>query len=94
MTIRYSDSGMSIWDDRILEVLDDHGDPASVGWISDQEPLTRTSKSTVSRRCSHLEEMGLLRRYGPGVYGIGDRGSLYLSGDLDAKTLSVVDKED
>ncbi|MHB9287341.1 hypothetical protein ACKVMT_09925 [Halobacteriales archaeon Cl-PHB] len=83
--MRKSGEWMTIWDDRILEVI--HADEDQVGQVGDlaDNELIRISQSSVSRRCKKLAEHGLLRRIGEGVYLLTDRGERYLEGDLDAR---------
>ena len=80
--MRKSGSWMTIWDDRILEYIqeEESGSPAELkdsGYI-------RVSKSHISRRLRRLAEYGMLQHLGNGVYVITQRGEDYLAGDLDA----------
>ncbi len=77
---------MSIWDDRILEYIDEN-DGGRVGEIGDHE-LFRVSNSQISRRCKRLADHGLLRPLGNGVYVITGKGKQYLAGELDAEDLA------
>jgi len=81
--MRKSGKWMSIWDDRILEVISSDDD--KVGKVSELEKcdLIRISRTHVGRRCKKLAEHGLLRPIGDGVYIITDRGEAYLDGELD-----------
>jgi Mn-dependent DtxR family transcriptional regulator len=83
--MRASADWMSIWDDRVLELVSEK-DGASVGDIA-SHPLIRVSQPHVSRRCQILSEHGLLRPLGNGVYVITEDGKKYLSGELDAEDL-------
>lgn len=76
---------MSIWDDRILEVVREK-EGSSVGDLHDHQYI-RISKSQVSRRCKRLAEHGLLRPLGNGVYMITEKGERYLDEELDAGDL-------
>jgi len=73
---------MSIWDDRILEVIRD--DPDKVGKVSEllKHDHIKISQSQVSRRCQKLADHGLLRKIGDGVYVITERGEGYLDGEI------------
>lgn len=77
---------MTIWDDRILELIREEGG-ATVKVIADNEKI-RVSRSTVSRRCATLAEKGLLKKIGEGAYIITDDGEAYLDGELDASELN------
>ena len=76
---------MSLWDDRILEYIDEH-EGASVGEMADSD-LIRVSDSHVSTRCKKLADYGMLRALGNGVYVITDLGRQYLHEELDAGDL-------
>ena len=76
---------MTIWDDRILELLRAEG-PNSPTPIADHE-YVHVNKSTVSRRLRKLADHGLVETYPNGVYGISPEGERYLDGELDASTL-------
>lgn len=84
-TMRKSAAWMSIWDDRILEVVREK-EGSSVGDLHDHQYI-RISKSQVSRRCKRLAEHGLLRPLGNGVYMITEKGERYLDEELDAGDL-------
>lgn len=82
--MRKSGKWMTIWDDRILEVISEDDD--KVGKVSEltKNELIRISRSHVGRRCKKLADRGFLREVGDGVYLITDRGEAYLAGELDA----------
>lgn len=82
---------MSIWDDRILEYIQEN-EGGSVGEMGDCK-LFRISKTHVSRRAKKLSDHGLLRALGNGVYVITDEGERYLSGDLDAEDMPDTSNE-
>lgn len=84
--MRQSGSWMTIWDDRILEILRETG-PMSVGELTDHN-FVRVSQSQVSRRCKRLAEHGLVHAYANGVYDISDIGEQYLDGEVDASNLT------
>jgi len=71
---------MTIWDDRILEYLRENGG-SSVGELEDSETV-RISNAHISRRCKKLNEHGLIRALGNGVYEITERGEKYLDGEI------------
>jgi predicted transcriptional regulator len=76
---------MTIWDDRILEILRSEG-PNSPTPISEHQYI-HVEKSTVSRRLSRLADYGLVETYPNGVYGISPEGTSYLDGELDASEI-------
>jgi len=82
---------MSIWDDRILEYIDEN-DGGRVGEIGNHD-LFRISNPHVSRRCKVLADHGLLRPLGNGVYVITKEGKQYLDGELDAGGLEEKEGE-
>lgn len=73
-------------DDRILELIRDHGN-LTPGAISE---LGGPSRSHASRRCAELAEYGLLTKISRGLYGITDEGVQYLDEDLDASELKPI----
>lgn len=81
--MRKSGEWMTLWDDRILEIIRD--DPDKIGKVSNlaKEETIRISRSSISRRCSKLADHGLLRRVGDGVYIITERGERYLKGEIN-----------
>ncbi|WP_436929203.1 PhiH1 repressor [Halosimplex halobium] len=83
--MRQSGSWMTIWDDRILEII--QSDDDGIGKVSNlkNHENIQVGQSQVSRRCSKLAENGLLRRIGNGVYVITDEGKAYLEGKYDAE---------
>ncbi|GAA0648898.1 winged helix-turn-helix domain-containing protein [Salarchaeum japonicum] len=87
--MRYSGDYMNIWDDRILEILEDEG-PLPVGKLANHKAI-HTSKSTISRRCRKLAEKGLLQKIGNGVYSISDIGLAYLDGEYDAEAEEFIE---
>lgn len=70
-------------DDRILEIIREHGNltPAAV------EKFGGPSSSHASRRCKKLARYGLLKQIVTGLYSITDPGERYLDEDLDASEL-------
>jgi len=74
---------MTIWDDRILETIRSGGAQA-VGALADRDDI-RITQSSVSRRCSKLEDHGLLIALGNGVYDITEVGKGYLDEEYDAE---------
>jgi DNA-binding IclR family transcriptional regulator len=83
--MRESGTWMTIWDDRILEILREEG-PKSVGELT-KHPNIRISHSQVSRRCGTLAEHGMLDAFANGVYDITEQGLRYLDGELDAEEI-------
>ncbi|WP_256545445.1 ArsR family transcriptional regulator [Halobellus inordinatus] len=86
---RKSADWMSVWDDRILELLREEG-PNSPTPISKHKYIHVTA-SQVSRRLRRLAEYGLVEPYPNGVYGITTDGEFYLDGELDASTIGEED---
>ncbi|NGM71104.1 MarR family transcriptional regulator [Natronolimnobius sp. AArcel1] len=81
--MRLSGTWMTIWDDRILEIIRAE-DAGRVGDLAERDAI-RISQSSVSRRCKKLAENSLLRPLGNGVYTISDKGEAYLDGEYDAE---------
>lgn len=77
---------MTIWDDRIMEIIKDGG-PTSASEL-DKEDYIRTSRPNISRRLNKLANHGLLHRLPNGVYSLTDKGEKYLNGELDAEELN------
>lgn len=83
---------MTVWDDRILEIIEsDEDDIGKVSNISNH-PHIHVARSTVSRRCKKLADHDLLRQIGDGVYIITDEGKAYLSGEYNAESESFVEE--
>ncbi|TYL37436.1 PhiH1 repressor [Natronococcus pandeyae] len=81
--MRQSGTWMTIWDDRILEIIRSEG-PTPVGKLTECDGI-RISQSPVSRRCQKLADHGLLIPIGNGVYDISDIGEAYLNEEYDAE---------
>jgi hypothetical protein len=81
--MRQSGKWMTIWDDRILEYIQENG-ASSVGKLTDSEYI-RVSNAHVSRRCKKLVEHRMLVHLGNGVYNITQQGESYLAGETDAE---------
>ncbi len=79
---------MTIWDDRILEYLQEHNG-GTVGELSNDDRI-RVSNAHVSRRCKRLAENELARPIGNGAYVITERGRAYLDGEYDAESHSCI----
>lgn len=91
--MRKSADWMTIWDDRILEIIDsDEDDIGKVGNIA-KHPNIHTTRPTVSRRCGKLADKGLLREIGDGVYILTDEGKAYLKGEYNAQTGTYSDSD-
>lgn len=82
---------MTLWDDRILEIINDEGS-GNATELADRRYI-RVSRSQVSRRLKKLAEHGLLQPLGNGVYVITNAGEEYLEGELDANQLPEANKE-
>jgi len=83
VVMRQSGTWMTIWDDRILEIIREE-DAGRVGNIVERDGI-RISQSSVSRRCKKLAEHGLLTALGNGVYTITSEGEAYLDEKYDAE---------
>ncbi|QZP38978.1 ArsR family transcriptional regulator [Halobaculum magnesiiphilum] len=84
--MRRSATWMTLWDDRLLEIIRNEGS-GSPTELSESDYI-RVSPQHVSRRLSTLADHGLLTHLGNGVYVITEEGNRYLDGDLDAEELS------
>lgn len=90
--MRRSGRWMTIWDDRILEVIREEGSGSpkklkESGYI-------RVSRTHISRRLRELANHGMLQHLGNGVYVITELGEDYLDGELDADELEEVGGEE
>lgn len=70
-------------DDRILELIREHGNltPQAI------EDLGGPVAGHAGDRCRQLAKYGLIARISRGLYGITDEGTAYLDEALDANTL-------
>jgi Mn-dependent DtxR family transcriptional regulator len=84
--MRKSADWMTIWDDRILEVIREEGSGSPTP-LSEHKHI-HISASQVSKRLRKLSEHGLLQHLGNGVYVTTNEGESYLKGELDAEYLS------
>jgi Mn-dependent DtxR family transcriptional regulator len=80
MNMRKSANWMTIWDDRILEVIREEGSGSPTP-LSEHDYI-HISASQVSKRLKKLSEYGLLESLGNGVYVITPEGERYLDGEL------------
>ncbi|WP_195892541.1 MarR family transcriptional regulator [Halopiger goleimassiliensis] len=73
-------------DDRILELIREHGNltPKAI------EAFGGPVRQHASRRCAELAKYGLLERVYRGLYGITDKGEAYLDEELDASELEPI----
>ena len=78
--MRRSGAWMTIWDDRILEILRD-SDSGTPSELADEEYI-KVSRQQVSRRLQKLNDHGLVQHLGNGVYVITERGEKYLDGEI------------
>ena len=90
--MRLSATWMTIWDDRILEYLL-HNESATPKEL-DESGYVKVSRSQISRRLSKLNENGLLRHLGNGVYVISDKGKAYLNEEYNVEEDVYVNDED
>lgn len=84
--MRKSSPWMTLWDDRLMEVVREEG-PSSAGELVDHQYI-HVSKSTISRRLNKLADHGLLDRLPNGVYRLTKEGEKYLDGELNAEQLN------
>lgn len=80
MNMRKSADWMTIWDDRILEVIREEGSGSPTP-LSEHDYI-HISASQVSKRLKKLSEYGLLEALGNGVYVTTPEGERYLDGEL------------
>jgi predicted transcriptional regulator of viral defense system len=83
--MRKSGSWMTIWDDRILEFIEEEGS-ASPKELEDSGYFDVT-KAHLSKRMNRLAEKDFLVPLANGVYLISDKGEAYLNEELDASKL-------
>lgn len=83
--MRQSAEWMVPSDDRILELIREHGNltPTAI------EDLGGPTAGHARNRCPKLAEYGLLERISRGLYGITEAGEKYLNEDLDASELEA-----
>jgi Mn-dependent DtxR family transcriptional regulator len=89
--MRKSAKGMSLWDDRILEVIHEEGS-GSPTELSESDYI-RVSQQHVSRRLKKLEEYGLVKRLGNAVYILTDEGEAYLHEEYDVEAGTYVGRD-
>jgi hypothetical protein len=83
---------MSLWDERILEVLAHEG-ASTPSKLADKD-IIHVGASNISRRLSKLEQNDLVDGLGNGVYQISRTGRLYLAGGYNAETgEKLIDEE-
>lgn len=90
--MRKSASWMTIWDDRILEYVDEEG--SATPKKLDESGFIHVSRSQISRRLRRLAEGSLLEHLGNGVYVITDEGEAYLEEQFDVDRWSYVDNDE
>jgi len=83
--MRKSASWMTIWDDRILEIMRENG-PTSPTPLERHEYI-HIGKSGISKRLNRMSKHGLVQELGNGVYSITESGKMYLDGDINAEDL-------
>lgn len=77
-------SWMTIWDDRILEILSEEG-PKTPTKIADRKHI-HVGRPNISIRLKKLSDNNLVAPLGNGVYEITRNGRLYLVGGYNAET--------
>ena len=89
---RRSSSWMTLWDDRILEILAHEG-ASTPSKLADND-IIHVGASNISRRLSKLEQHDLVDALGNGVYQINTTGRLYLAGGYNVETgEKLIDEE-
>jgi len=83
--MRKSTDWMTIWDDRILEVMREDG-PTSPTPLAKHEYI-HIGKSGISKRLNRMNEHRLVQELGNGVYSITKTGKMYLDGEINAEDL-------
>lgn len=83
---------MTIWDERILEILNFDG-PSTPTKLSERDYI-EISQSQVSRRLSTLNEHKLVTSLGNGVYQISEKGEYYLEGLYDAEAMTKINRNE
>lgn len=86
--MRQSGTWMTIWDDRILEYVQENGG-ATVGELTDSDVI-HVSNAHVSRRCRKLSDKRFMRPIGNGAYVITEIGEAYLEGKYDAESEAYI----
>ena len=83
---------MTLVDDRVLEYLSEHesGSPAEMK----REGPINYSRQYIDKRCKRLDEEGLVKHFGNGIYVITDDGEAYLEGRLDTQEWRYLDEAD
>ena len=89
--MRQSGSWMTIWDDRILEIVREEGN-GSATKLADREEIA-TSRPNVTRRLQKLADHELLQPLPNGVYVITEEGEAYLDGEYDAERERYINRE-
>jgi repressor of nif and glnA expression len=87
---------MAYADERILEFLQEYGNhqPSQIAdRISEIGVGLGFHRKYIGRRCRMLQEYGMVRNLGNGLYHITDLGEQYLDGVLDAGTLDKAQGE-
>jgi len=84
--MRESAEWMTPSDDRILELIREHGNltPSAI------EAFGGPVRQHASTRCKELAQYGLLKKVYRGLYGITENGEAYLDEELDASELEPV----
>ena len=85
--MRESADWMTPSDDRILELIREHGNLTPIAIEAKGGPV----RQYASTRCKQLSKYGLLNQVHRGLYGITDDGRAYLDEELDAAELEPVE---
>lgn len=84
-------SWLSQADERILEFLSENGNHPPLAITENLREIGEDMDyhaQTIRRECRELRDYGLLVNVGGGTYSITELGDQFLSGDLDAATLT------
>lgn len=92
MNMRKSSNWMTIWDDRILEVIREEGSGSPTP-LSEHDYI-HISASQVSKRLKKLSEHGLLESLGNGIYVTTPDGEKYLDGELAVDDINGYSEND
>lgn len=91
MVYRRSGDWMVLWDDRILEILNEDG-YKSCGMIEKYDGIY-VGSAHISNRLKKLAEHNLVEPLGRGMYDITSEGELYLKGYYDVQNEEKINYE-
>lgn len=91
--MRRSGSWQTVWDDRILEWIEENDGTGTATQIHNSERL-RVSRAHISRRLNILADHGLVQPLGNGVFQITEEGEGYLDEEYNAETGMWLDESE